>query len=139
MDRDPDCIFCKIIAGDIPSEIVFEDEHCIAIMDIAPVAPGHILLIPKIHVEIIDQLADESASMVLASLPRLVRTVRQATRCEGINVLQNNGMVAGQLVPHVHFHIIPRNSGDAFEYNWPAREYGEGEMKKVAAEIRAGL
>ena len=117
--RDPDCIFCKILEGDIPAVKVLETPDCLAFMDIGPLAEGHVLLIPASHVETIDRMSATDAAAMLGQLPRLVRAVQAAAGCEGVNVLQNNGAVAHQEVMHVHFHIIPRNPGDAFRFNWP--------------------
>jgi len=134
-----DCIFCKIVAGQIPAAKVFEDEACIAFMDIGPVADGHVLLIPKTHAETVDDMTGEDASAVLGNLPALVRAVRAATGCEGVNVLQNNGRAAGQAVFHVHFHIIPRTASGRFHFNWPADEYPPGRMDELADAIRNAM
>ena len=133
---ESDCIFCKIVAGDIPVTKVFEDGACVAFMDIGPVAEGHVLLIPKTHAATIEDLPSQDAGGLLANLPRIARALRAATGCEGLNVLQNNGRVAGHVVMHVHFHLIPRNSGDAFEFNWPAGDYPPGRMAELARAIR---
>ncbi len=137
--HDADCIFCKIIAGDIPAVKLLDNDFALAFMDIGPVAPGHALLIPKYHCESIGDLPAEVAAEVLKHLPELVSAVRRATQAEGVNVLQNNGRVAGQLVPHVHFHIIPRLPGDAFHFNWPAGKYPEGKLDELAEKIRLEL
>lgn len=139
MSKDSDCIFCRIVAGQIPSCKVHEDDHSLAFMDIGPLAEGHVLLISKDHYETIDEMPAEAASRVLRNLPALVRAVRRATGCEGINVLQNNGRIAGQLVGHMHVHIIPRYAADEFHFNWPAGSYPEGRMEELAGEIRTGL
>jgi len=139
MNSDPDCIFCKIVKGDIPSEKLLEDSASLAFMDIGPVAPGHALLIPRNHFSTVDEMDPETAGQVLANLPRLVSAIKGATECEGVNVLQNNGSVAGQLVGHVHFHIIPRNTRDRFEFNWPADKYQEGQIGLLAGKIRGLL
>jgi len=136
MKSDPDCIFCKIVAGDVPSEKLLEDTFSLAFMDIGPVSPGHALLIPREHFATIDQMPEELSGRMLANLPRVVCAIREATNCEGVNVLQNNGSIAGQLVEHVHFHIIPRNPGGRFQFNWPAGEYSEGQMGQLAEKIR---
>ncbi|OPZ23732.1 MAG: HIT-like protein HinT [Lentisphaerae bacterium ADurb.BinA184] len=128
-----------MVAGGIPCVKVFEDGHCLAFLDIGPLAPGHVLLIPKVHAETLDQMSAETAAAVLRHLPALVRAVREATGCEGVNILQNNGRVAHQAVPHVHVHIIPRKTGDAWQFNWPAGRYCPGEMEALAGRIRARL
>ena len=134
-----DCIFCKIAAGEIPAETIIEDDNGMAFMDIGPLAEGHVLLIPKTHAETVDEMTPDQAGALLKHLPALVKAVRAATGCEGVNVLQNNGKVAHQEVPHVHFHVIPRTRGDAFHFNWPAGDYPEGRMKELAKAIRNQL
>ena len=136
---DPACIFCKILNGQIPATKVFQDDACMAFLDIGPVAEGHLLLVSAEHVESADRLSPEQAAAMLRSLPALVRAVRVATGCEGVNVLQNNGRIAGQLVPHVHFHIIPRKPGDAFHYAWPAGKYPPGRADQLAEAMRKEL
>lgn len=136
---DPDCIFCKIVAGDIPCEKLIEDDAALSFMDIAPLAEGHALLVPREHYETTDRMPSDIAAAVLKHLPSLVKAVQAATGCEGVNVLQNNGKVAHQEVPHVHFHVIPRDKGDAFQFNWPAGSYPEGRMAELAEGIRRAL
>ncbi|MHC4983525.1 MAG: HIT family protein [Planctomycetota bacterium] len=139
MTVDADCIFCKIAAGGIQAEKVLEDDTCLAFMDIGPLAEGHVLLIPKGHYETLDEMPAEAAGAILRHLPALVKAVKSATGCQGVNILQNNGRVAHQLVPHVHFHVIPRNAGDAFHFNWPAGTYEKGRISRIAEEVRKGL
>lgn len=136
---ESDCIFCKIVTGEIPATKVFEDNASVAFMDIGPVADGHVLLIPKTHSASLDQMSPQDAACVLGNLPAIARAVKTATACQGLNVLQNNSLVAGQVVMHVHFHIIPRNEGDAFEFNWPAGQYPPGRMERLAEAIRGAL
>jgi len=136
---ESDCIFCKIVAGEIPAAKVFEDDACVAFMDIGPVADGHVLLIPKSHAAGIEDLSPADASAMLANLPAIARAVRSATGCQGLNILQNNGPLAGQVVMHVHFHLIPRNAGDAFEFNWPAGQYAEGRIAELREAIGRAL
>ena len=137
--RDPACVFCKILDGQIPATKVFQDEACLAFLDIGPVAEGHVLLVSADHVESIDDLSPQQAAAMLRNLPALVAAVRAATKCQGVNVLQNNGRLAGQLVPHVHFHIIPRKPGDGFDYAWPAGKYPPGRADQLAGAIRENL
>lgn len=136
MADDDKCIFCSIAAGEIPAEIIFQDDAAMAFMDVGPLAEGHVLLIPKVHAATADELSADQAGALLRHIPALVAAVRSATGCEGVNVLQNNGPAAHQEVMHVHFHIIPRNSGDAFSFNWPAGKYQAGKMEQLAGEIR---
>ena len=134
-----DCIFCKIVAGQIPCAKLLEDDAAMAFLDIGPLAAGHALLIPKVHYETVDQIPADQAAAMLRHLPVLVKAVQAATGATGVNVLQNNGRSAHQLVPHVHFHIIPRREGDAWHFNWPAGQYGPGEMDDLARRIREQL
>ena len=126
MASDPDCIFCRIVAGDIPCAQLLADETAIAFLDIGPLARGHVLLIPREHYVTLDAMPADAAARLLGHLPALASAVRKATGCEGYNVLQSNGPVAHQVVPHVHFHIIPRDPGDEFHFNWPAGSYPAG-------------
>ncbi|MFB3893378.1 MAG: HIT family protein [Phycisphaerae bacterium] len=134
-----DCIFCKIAAGQIPAVKVFEDDSCLAFLDIGPLAEGHVLLIPKAHAVTLDELPADQAGAMLRHLPAIVRAVKAATSCQGVNVLQNNGRVAHQVVPHVHFHIIPRNPGDEFHFNWPAGSYPPGCAEQLAQAMRKAI
>lgn len=131
-----DCLFCKIVSGSIPSSKVYEDKNCIAFLDIAPASKGHVLVVPKKHSETLADASDET-------ITELSQTVKKVTKAllkenEGINVIQNNGKAAGQLVNHLHFHIIPRNSGDGLEVaHWHhPKKYAEGEMVQVQAKIK---
>ncbi len=139
MQTDPDCIFCKIVAGEIPSAKVLEDDSCVAFMDIGPLAEGHVLLIPKAHYETLDQMPPAEVGAMTKHLPALVKAVQSALSCEGVNVLQNNGRVANQFVPHVHFHVIPRNQGDEFGFSWPAGQYRPGRVDELAEAIRQAI
>ncbi len=137
--KDSDCIFCKIAAGEIPCVKILEDDSSIAFLDTGPLADGHTLLIPKGHYVTVDEMPADVAAAVLRHLPALGRAVRSALGCEGYNILQNNGSVAHQVVPHVHFHVIPRNSGDKFHFNWPAGTYPQGRIEQLAEAIRKEL
>jgi len=132
-----DCIFCRIASGEIPTACVFEDDSSIAFLDAGPLADGHILLIPKVHASTVDQMSADQAGAVLRNLPNLARAVQEVTGCEGVNILQNNGRVAHQTVMHVHFHIIPRSTGDSFNFNWPAGEYAPSRAEELAGLIRS--
>ena len=134
-----DCLFCKIVAGEIPAVKVLEDDVCLAFMDIGPLAEGHVLLIPKTHAVTLDELPSDQAGDMLKHLPALVKAVQTVTACQGVNVLENNGRAAHQQVMHVHFHLIPRNEGDAFGFNWPGGAYEPGRMEELAEAVRREL
>lgn len=136
---DPDCIFCKIIAGQIPSLSVLETKSALAFMDIGPLAEAHLLVIPKRHYARLDQMPDQEVRDLTALLPRLARVVVKVTEAEGYNILQNNGQVAGQAVGHVHFHIIPRKQGDALGYRWPSGSYEPGRADEIHRRLLQAL
>jgi histidine triad (HIT) family protein len=134
-----DCIFCRIVRGDIPSSKVYEDETCVAFLDIGPLAWGHTLVIPKVHYEHLGEMPADEVAKLASALPKLVTAVLAATGAKGLNVLQNNGLVAGQVVAHLHVHLIPRVEGDGLGYRWPAKKYPEGEMEKMHRKVLAAL
>ncbi|CAI5734257.1 unnamed protein product [Peronospora destructor] len=110
---DPDSIFAKIIKGDIPSYKLFETEHVVAILDAFPVVQGHALLLPKaVGFATILDMTSEMAANIFKELPRLAKAVQEATGCDGINIIQNNGAASGQAVFHAHIHVIPRFHDD---------------------------
>ena len=109
---DDDCIFCQIVDGNIPSRKVFEDDTAMAFLDANPLAPGHTLIIPKEHYETLEETPEDVAAHVFGALHRLNTAVEHAVDADGTNVAFNNGEAAGQEVPHVHGHIIPRFDGD---------------------------
>ena len=117
---DPNCIFCKIVAGQIPCHKLYEDADVLAFLDIAPLSQGHCLIVPKAHYETMDQAPDGLITACSALAPRLSRAVLKATGARAWNFLQNNGQIAGQAVAHIHFHIIPRAPGDGLGFRWPA-------------------
>ncbi len=139
MSQPTDCVFCKIVAGLIPCTRLFETEHVLSFLDIGPLADGHALLVPRTHLERLDECASDLAAEIGRQLPRLARAVVRAVGAEGYNVLQNNGRVAGQVVPHLHFHVIPRRSGDGLGYRWNPGTYAPGRADELAAQIRAAL
>jgi len=136
---DPDCIFCKIIAGEIPSEKVFENDHVLAFMDINPTSKGHTLVIPKDHSEDLVSTDVNMLLQVTAVLPKIAAAAVEAVAAEGFNVLQSNGPCAGQVVPHIHFHIVPRNDGDGIGLGFRQRPPVEDEFGATAEAIRAAF
>ena len=133
-------VFTRIIRGEIPSHRVYEDEKVFAFLDIAPLAPGHLLVVPKEPAPTLDALSEESAAAVGRVLPRLARAVMAATGTRDYNVLQNNGASAHQAVPHVHFHVIPKPSGEAgLGIRWPSGALAAEEGKRLAAAVAAEL
>ena len=114
-----DCIFCKIINGEIPSTKVFENEHVLAFLDISQVTKGHTLVIPKVHKENLFELTPEIAKEIYSVVPEIARAIKQEFHPVGLNSLNNNGEAAGQSVFHFHLHLIPRyGEGDGFGAVW---------------------
>jgi len=136
---DPHCIFCKIIAGEIPAFRVFEDDTTLAFLDVGPLAEGHLLVIPKTHYERLDQMDPDALTKLTGHLPRLGLALMQVTSAQAYNLLQNNGNEAGQVVMHVHFHLIPRKPSDGLGYRWLASSYAEGRGEVIAQEFKATL
>lgn len=137
--RKDDCIFCKIANGDIPSATVYEDEFFRGILDIAPAAKGHVIILPKNHAADAMELPAEEAGRIFPVAQKVAAAVKKATGCAGINILQNNGTAAGQTVFHFHMHVIPRNEGDTVNVGWATGEYAEGESAEMAEKIKAEM
>ncbi len=133
-----DCVFCKIINGTIKQDKLYEDKDTIVILDISPASKkgGHCLVMPKKHYELFSDIPEKELEAIAKTLQKTVKALMKYG--EGVNILQNNKRVAGQYVPHVHFHIIPRFENDKITIEkWTSNEYKDGEMAKKAAEIRA--
>jgi histidine triad (HIT) family protein len=134
-----DSIFGKIIAGEIPCHRVYEDAEVLAFLDINPLSRGHTLVIPKEPAETLDQLSDASAAALGRALPRICRAVIAATGVREYNVLENNGRGAHQVVPHVHFHIIPKpNAQEGLGVGWPAGKIAT-DAAALAAKMQAAI
>jgi len=129
-----DCIFCKIVKGEIPSSKVYEDEHVLAFLDIAHIQKGHTLVIPKNHFEILTDIPEEELNFLISATKKVAKAVEKGSEADGFIVSMNNRQVAGQEVPHAHFHIIPRYKDDGLKH-WPKIEYEEGEMDKYKDKI----
>ena len=137
-----DCNFCKIIAGEIPSSKIYEDEKVLAFLDISQTTKGHTLVIPKEHVRNMLEMSDQTAADVFARLPKLARAIKTATGAKGLNILNNNEEVAGQTVFHAHIHIIPRYSdqdevGITFTEHEPDFEALGQLAQAIASEVKA--
>ena len=132
---DENCIFCKIISGKIPAAKVYEDAHCIAFLDINPAVKGHALVVPKTHAETLLDLTAEDLAAAMTVVQNLSGAIVNAVSAKGFNLLQNNRKVAGQVIPHVHFHIIPRYDGDNQDFSWKHTKYGEGELDEYKNSI----
>ncbi len=132
---DPNCIFCKILAKQIPSERIYEDEYAYAFLDISPFEKGHTLVIPRFHAERLVDLPTEWLLRLMPAVQKTAALLLTRLPCDGFNLLQSNGKCASQVVPHVHFHVIPRWNGR--EMRWLPGKYDDpGEMQSMAARLR---
>lgn len=139
MSYDPQNIFAKILRGEIPAAKVLETDHALAFLDIGPVNKGHVLIVPKAEAASLSDLSDDLAAHVGSLLPRLCRAVKQATGADALNIVVNHGEAAGQTVHHVHWHIIPRFSGDAVHWPWPHQAYSGDEMEQMRSRISRAI
>ena len=130
------CIFCKIVDGQIPSTTIFEDENVKVILDIAPAAKGHAILLVKQHVANVFELDSEIAGKVFSVVPKVASALKEELGCYGMNILQNNGAVAGQTVFHLHIHFIPRWKNDTIQIKWIPSSYADGEAEEFAKAVR---
>ena len=134
-----ECLFCAIVAGDIPSTKVYEDEHVLAFMDIAPANPGHLLIIPKQHYRnIFDMPAAVGSKIMEAAIP-LATAIRKALNPDGLNLFQSNEAAGFQTVFHFHLHLIPRWAADPLRLPWKPSEGNLEEIGNIAAKIRDAL
>ena len=137
LPRDGECIFCKIVAGQIPCYEIYNDDDVLSFLDVGPLSRGHLLVIPKGHWKTIDQVPDEVAAACMRVVPRLSRAIVRATGATAWNILQNNGKAANQAVDHVHVHIIPKSADAGLGIGWSPGELDDGEA--LAASIRQQL
>lgn len=138
MKRDPDCIFCKIVAGEIPSNQVYGDDYCVAFMDISPINRGHLLVVPREHFETIVDIDAELYGRLASVLAKIAGGVQKALNPDGMNVMQLNGKAANQVVPHVHLHLVPRWKDDGETVcQWEPVTGNMSEIAETAELIRS--
>lgn len=137
--KDDNCIFCKLANKDIPTNIIYEDDRFTVILDASPATKGHALILPKNHAANIYELPDEDASAVFVLAKKLATKMTEILHCDGFNIVQNNGEVAGQTIFHFHMHLIPRylNDGNQDKLTWNHAEFTPEEIAEIAAELRA--
>jgi histidine triad (HIT) family protein len=139
MKTDTDCVFCKIVAGQMPCFKLLEDDNTLAIMDTYPANDGHCLILAKEHYPTLFDISDEEFAAVSRSVIKVARAVNQALSPVGLNLVQANGPGAQQSVRHFHVHVLPRKRGDQLKLNWGAKP-GDGEtIAALAEKIRASL
>ena len=129
-----ECLFCKIVKGELPSSKLYEDEDTLAFLDLFPVKKGHSLVISKEHYENIFDVPAESLSKISSVMKNVADAVKKGVNADGISIAQSNGKDAGQVIPHIHFHVMPRFKDDGLKL-WPQGKYEEGEMDKFKEDI----
>ncbi len=134
-----DCIFCKIASGQIPSETIYEDSDFRVILDLNPAAKGHALILPKKHFKDIMDLDDDVSSKVLKLAAKIGKAMMEGLGCGGFNIVQNNGILAGQTVFHFHVHIIPRYEDGPKIAQWEPQKSTPEELEKTAQSIKAAM
>ena len=131
------CIFCKILTGEIPSEKIYEDQKTYVFLDASPIAIGHMLVIPKKHYETMDEMDPKTANAVIKTTQKIGRTILKFNK--GYNVNQNNKPTAGQVVPHVHYHLIPRNNNDDLKFSWKNIKFDKKYFQETKTKIQKFL
>jgi histidine triad (HIT) family protein len=129
-----DCIFCKVLKGEIPSAKIYENDKILAFLDINPVNPGHTLVVPKKHIKNMEDVPDDLLSELIIAVKKITKAIKEALGTDSVNLGLNNGILAGQLVPHVHFHIMPRFEKDGYKH-WEGKPYKKGQMEQVQKSI----
>lgn len=133
-----DCVFCKIVKGELPSYKVYEDGHTLAFLDIGPVNYGHTLVVSKKHYANMEEISEKGLKEVIAVVKKIGKALKEGLGAEGYNVGENNDPVAGQIIPHLHFHVIPRSQGDGLAL-WPQGKYGDGEAEEALNKIKKAI
>ena len=133
--KKEDCIFCKLANGDIPTNAIYEDEYVKAIFDLSPASKGHIIILTKEHFDNVYSIDEATVGHVYKVAAKLADGINQALDCEGINILQNNGELAGQTVFHFHVHIIPRYKGDTVRAGWVPGKITKDEIEELSEKI----
>jgi histidine triad (HIT) family protein len=139
MSTDPECIFCKIIAGEIPSFRIFEDSETFAFMDINPASEGHALVIPREHAADVHSVSDAAIAATVKTAKKIAAAVDKTLSPGGLNLLQCNGPAAAQSVMHFHMHVLPRRDGDELKLNWGLEAGDMDAIGQLAERIRANL
>jgi len=135
----PDCVFCRIVAKQIPASVVFEDQATLAFMDLGQVNPGHVLVACKAHADDIYGLDEAQAAAIFRSAARVARAIRDAFNPPGLSIYQANGKPAGQTVFHFHLHVLPRHDADGMQLVWPVKNPPRERLEEYCARIRARL
>lgn len=134
--KDDNCIFCKLANGDIPANTIYEDEDFRVILDNSPATKGHALILPKEHFSDMFEIDEETLGKAAKLAKKVITHEKAVLDCDGYNVLQNNGVEAGQTVFHFHMHLIPRYAGDQAIMEWDHKEYSDEEMKNICSDMK---
>ena len=134
-----DCIFCKIAAGEIPSATLYEDDLFRVILDLGPASYGHALVIPKAHYTDLPALPDDLAGKAMILAKKIISVMQETLPCDGYNIVQNNGLCAGQTVFHFHMHLIPRRNGDQVGVSWHPGSLSDTDRDEILAKIKGKL
>lgn len=130
------CIFCKIVNKEIPATVLYEDDDVLVFMDIGPIIKGHALVISKKHYDSVTETPDEILTKLHLTAKRIAQAQMNGLAADGVNIMQNNGKAAGQEVPHIHVHVIPRFDEDGHHWNWNAKTYEKSdEMTELASKM----
>ena len=133
--KDENCLFCKIANGEIPSKTVYEDDNFRVFLDLGPAAKGHALIVPKDHYANLYELPEDTAAGVMCLAKKMALQMKEKLQCGGLNLVQNNGELAGQTVHHFHMHVIPRYEGDGQKIAWKPGEPTQEELEEIRARI----
>ena len=133
------CIFCKIANGEIPAATLYEDENFRVILDLGPASKGHALILPKSHAANIYELSDEMAAKAMILAKKMATAMTAALKCDGFNIVQNNGECAGQTVFHFHMHLIPRYKGDQVGITWHPCELSDADKEEILLKVKEQL
>ena len=131
-----DCIFCKLANGIIPTNTIYEDEMFNVFLDASPATKGHCLIVPKNHYSNLAELGEEESAKIIPLAKKIAGHLKDTLKCEGLNLVQNNGELAGQTVFHFHMHVIPRYSGDGQSINWRPGTPDDGELETVLSSVK---
>ncbi|MBI5463845.1 MAG: HIT domain-containing protein [Ignavibacteriales bacterium] len=134
-----DCLFCRILAKELPAEILYENEHAVAVLDINPIHFGHALIVPRAHCKDFLELPKESFHNILDAAQIVAKALVQSFHLQGYNLFTNNGRIAGQSVFHFHLHITPRYANDNIQFVLKLKQYPDGELHRTAALIKQNI
>lgn len=130
-----DCIFCKIVSGEVGAHKVYETGDFLAFLDINPISKGHTIVIPKRHFSSLDEFPPELSDGLIRSLKKVSKALLISLQTSGFNIILNNGHIAGQVIPHIHFHIIPRFSNDGLLKHPPSKKMSHEELAKISQQL----